>query len=97
MSVKLKIFPLVLIMAQANVVPLRGQTIIYGSNNGKYVDVSGRSVYYEEYGSGDTVLLLHGGPGSIVQFSKLIPQLAKNYTVIAIDTPDTVVQNAQTQ
>jgi len=49
--------------------------------------VSGRSVYYEEYGAGDTVLLLHGGPGSIAHFSKLIPKLSKNYTVIAIDTP----------
>jgi pimeloyl-ACP methyl ester carboxylesterase len=87
MSVKLKIFLLILIMAQAIVIPLRSQEIIYGLNNGKYVEVSGRSVYYEEYGAGDTVLLLHGGPGSIAHFSKLIPELSKNYTVIAIDTP----------
>ena len=87
MSVKLKIFLLILIMAQAIVIPLRSQEIIYGLNNGKYVEVSGRSVYYEEYGVGDTVLLLHGGPGSIAHFSKLIPELSKNYTVIAIDTP----------
>lgn len=87
MSVKLKIFLLILIMGQAIVIPLRSQEIIYGSNNGKYVEVSGRSVYYEEYGAGDTVLLLHGGPGSIANFSKLIPELSKNYRVIAIDTP----------
>jgi len=87
MSVKLKIFLLILIMAQAIVIPLRSQEIIYGLNNGKYVEVSGRSVYYEEYGVGDTVLLLHGGPGSIAHFSNLIPELSKNYTVIAIDTP----------
>jgi pimeloyl-ACP methyl ester carboxylesterase len=87
MSVKLKGFLLILIMTQAIVIPLRSQEIIYGLNNGKYVEVSGRSVYYEEYGVGDTVLLLHGGPGSIAHFSKLIPELSKNYTVIAIDTP----------
>lgn len=74
-------------MTQAIIIPLRSQEIIYGSNNGKYVEVYGRSVYYEEYGAGDTVLLLHGGPGSIAHFSKLIPELSKNYTVIAIDTP----------
>ncbi len=78
---------MVLILAQAFTMPLRSQQIIYGSNNGKYVELSGKSVYYEEYGSGDTVLLLHGGPGSIAQFSKLIPELSKNYTVIAMDTP----------
>jgi len=87
MSVKLKISHLILIIAQAIVIPLKSQEINYGSKTGKYVEVSGRSVYYEEYGSGDTVLLLHGGPGSIANFSKLIPELSKNYTVIAIDTP----------
>ncbi len=87
MSVKLKVFLSILIMAQAIVIPLRSQEIIYGSNDGKYVEASGRSVYYEEYGAGDTVLLLHGGPGSIANFSKLIPELSKNYRVIAIDTP----------
>jgi len=49
--------------------------------------VSGRDVYYEEYGEGEPVLLLHGGPGSIANFSKLIPELSKNYRVIAMDTP----------
>lgn len=74
-------------MAQAIVNPLRSQEIVYGSNNGNYIEVSGRSVYYEEYGTGDIVLMLHGGPGSIAHFSKLIPKLSKNYRVIAIDTP----------
>lgn len=87
MSVKFKISLLIFTMTQAIVIPLRSQEIIYGSNNGKYVEVSGRSVYYEEYGAGDTVLMLHGGPGSIAHFSRLIPELSKNYKVIAIDTP----------
>jgi pimeloyl-ACP methyl ester carboxylesterase len=72
---------------QAFVLPFKSQEIIYGSNNGKYVEVAGRDIYYEEYGKGETVLLLHGGPGSIANFSKLIPKLSKNYRVIAIDSP----------
>ena len=60
---------------------------MYGSNNGDYVKVNGRNVYFEAYGKGDTVLMLHGGPGSIADFSKLIPELAKKYRVIAIDSP----------
>lgn len=63
------------------------QQIIYGSNKGKFVEIDGRNVYYEEYGSGETVLMLHGGPGSIADFTKLIPVLSKNYRVIAMDTP----------
>jgi alpha-beta hydrolase superfamily lysophospholipase len=87
MPIRFKVFFLFLIMTQAIILPLKSQAITYGSNNGKYVEVYGRSVYYEEYGAGDTVLLLHGGPGSIAHFSKLIPELSKNYTVIAMDTP----------
>ena len=87
MSVKLKILFFILFLVQVFINPLRSQGIIYGLNNGKYVEISGRTVYYEEYGEGDTVLLLHGGPGSIADFSKLIPELSKNYKVIALDTP----------
>lgn len=66
---------------------LRCQEIVYGLNDGKYVEVQNRKVYYEEYGEGETILMLHGGPGSIADFSKLIPELAKTYKVIAMDTP----------
>ncbi len=76
-----------LMIVQAFAFPLRSQEIIYGSNNGKYVEVSGRDIYYEEYGEGEPVLMLHGGPGSIANFSNLIPKLSKNYRVIAMDTP----------
>ncbi len=75
------------IISLAFVFPVRSQEINYGSNHGKYVEVSGRKVYYEEYGKGETVLMLHGGPGSIASFSKVIPELSKNYRVIAIDAP----------
>ena len=67
--------------------PVRSQEIIYGSNDGKYAEVFGRKVYYEEYGSGETILMLHGGPGSIANFSPVIPILSKNFKLIAIDTP----------
>jgi len=59
----------------------------YGSNNGAYVTVDGRKLYYEEYGSGTPLLLLHGGFGSIADFTKVIPVLSKSYRVIAVDSP----------
>lgn len=61
--------------------------IPYGSNNGKYLTIRGSKVYYEEYGTGTPLLLLHGGFGSISNFSQVIGPLSKNYRVIALDSP----------
>ncbi|MEZ4963572.1 MAG: hypothetical protein R2830_27360, partial [Saprospiraceae bacterium] len=44
--------------------------IEYGSNieAGKYIEVDGINLYYETYGEGTPLLLLHGGLGSISAF-----------------------------
>ena len=62
-------------------------TINYGSANGKYVSVNNTRIYYEEYGKGAPLLLLHGGFGSINDFQKVIPELSRNFRVIAPDSP----------
>jgi pimeloyl-ACP methyl ester carboxylesterase len=80
-------FFLSLIIVNGSFLPLKSQEIIYGSNNGRYIEVSAKKIYYEEYGKGDPILMLHGGPGSIANFSKVIPELSKYYRVIAMDTP----------
>jgi pimeloyl-ACP methyl ester carboxylesterase len=61
--------------------------IKYGSNNGKYLTIQGSKIYYEEYGKGTSLLLIHGGFGSIIDFEKVIPILAKKYKVIIPDAP----------
>lgn len=61
--------------------------IQYGSNNGKYVSVHGTRVYYEEYGSGIPLLLLHGSGTPMRNFRKVIPELSEHFRVIAIDNP----------
>lgn len=60
----------------------------FGNNNitGKYALVNGIKIYYEEYGKGDPVLLLHGNSSSISLFEKQIPELSKQFHVIAVDT-----------
>lgn len=60
----------------------------YGNNKlaGKYANVNGIKIYYEEYGEGQPLLLLHGNTSSINLFEKQIPQLSKNFHVIAVDT-----------
>lgn len=63
--------------------------IKFGSNleNGKYVKIDGAQIYYETYGHGTPLLLLHGGLGSIMNFEKNIPDLASDFQVIAMDSP----------
>lgn len=60
----------------------------YGNvaNAGGYVKLKDAKLYYEVYGSGEPLLLLHGNSGSIHAFYRQIPELAKRFKVIAVDT-----------
>lgn len=51
-----------------------------------YSEVNGLKMYYEIYGQGNPLVLIHGG-GSTIQttFGRVIPMLAKKYKVIAMD------------
>lgn len=62
--------------------------VIYGSNSkaGHYAVVNGNQLYYETYGSGTPLILLHGNGGSINAFSNQIPFFEKYYKVIAVDS-----------
>jgi pimeloyl-ACP methyl ester carboxylesterase len=63
--------------------------IPYGANSevGKYVQSKDAKIYYEVYGSGQPIVLLHGGLfGSMMEYSDLINKLKPNYQVIAIST-----------
>lgn len=62
--------------------------IPYGNNpaTGKYLKVDDAKIYYERYGTGEPIVLLHGGLfGDISEYGKLIPKLAEHNQVIAID------------
>ena len=65
-----------------------GMKAEYGSNDsaGHFVQANGIKIYYEEYGSGAPLLLLHGNSQSISAFKEQIPALATKYRVIAVDT-----------
>ncbi len=64
----------------------RGQ-INYGSNNGKYLTIRDTKVYYEEYGKGIPLLMLHGGFSDMAEFKKNIGELSKHFRVILPDQP----------
>jgi pimeloyl-ACP methyl ester carboxylesterase len=63
------------------------EPVKYGSNNGKYLTINNTKIYYEEYGQGAPLLLLHQGLGSIENLAGIIPGLSKHFRVIAPDAP----------
>jgi pimeloyl-ACP methyl ester carboxylesterase len=50
-----------------------------------YVEADGVRYYYEIYGQGEPMLLLHGGLGSIDMFDPVLPLLVEGREVIAVD------------
>jgi pimeloyl-ACP methyl ester carboxylesterase len=52
---------------------------------GNYADVNGLQMYYEVYGTGKPLVLLHGGLGVIGMFELLLPSLAETRQVIAVE------------
>ena len=51
-----------------------------------YVDVNGVHMYYEVYGEGSPLVLLHGGIMTIdLDFATLIPALAAGHMVVAVE------------
>lgn len=54
------------------------------TNSGRLA-INGVDYYYEIHGRGEPLLLLHGGLGSIDMFGPLLPALANDRQVIAVD------------
>jgi pimeloyl-ACP methyl ester carboxylesterase len=52
---------------------------------GNYAEVNGLKMYYETYGMGEPLILLHGGVGAIEMFGEVLPLLAEGHQVIAVD------------
>lgn len=60
----------------------------YGNNAavGKYMTVNGIEMYYEEYGTGQPMLLIHGNGANINTMGHQIEYFKRNYRVIAADS-----------
>jgi len=60
----------------------------FGENkkDGKFADIRGFKMYYESYGRGKPLLLIHGNGGSIKSFINQIPYFSKHYRVIIADS-----------
>src|ERR1700674_5537938 len=62
--------------------------INYGNNPaaGKYYNIRGIKMYCEIYGSGKSLLMIHGNGGSIKSFENNIAYFSKEYQVIVADS-----------
>jgi len=60
--------------------------LMYGNNQGKRIRIDDGEIYYETYGNGRPLILLHGNNESINSFRNQIGPLSQHYKVIAIDT-----------
>ncbi len=67
---------------------LAQQPIVYGANPeaGHYVHVNDIRLYYEVYGSGHPLVMMHGNGGWINDLRFQIAEFAKYFKVIAVDS-----------
>lgn len=56
------------------------------SHGGQHIRADGASIYYQTFGDGPPVLVLHGGLGYIEDMTFQIKALAKSHFVIAVDS-----------
>ncbi|WP_229216334.1 alpha/beta fold hydrolase [Dyadobacter frigoris] len=76
------------VFAQSSLPITSSANALFGNNAkaGKYADIRGFKMYYEVYGTGKPLLLIHGNGGSIENFKNQIPYFAKSYKVIVADS-----------
>ena len=62
------------------------QTDSYSTPQGHYVQANGLNMYYEEYGSGKPLILLHGGTVTSQMWRPFLSSLVPHFRIIAPDS-----------
>ena len=58
---------------------------VRNDRKGGHAEVNGVGLYYEVHGTGRPLVLLHGGLGAIEMFGEVLPMLAEDRRVVAVD------------
>jgi len=69
--------------AQSDAATLAAQ--LGGGFESSFAEVNGTQLHYVRGGTGPAVILLHGFPEDWYEFRRVMPRLAKNFTVVAVD------------
>jgi pimeloyl-ACP methyl ester carboxylesterase len=79
-----------LVLCVSGLANAQRRAVKYGSNSavGRTFVHDGVRLYYEVYGTGEPLLLVHGNGGSIADLSAQISYFRKRYKVIAMDSRD---------
>lgn len=64
---------------------VKGSGILGSNDNGKFIEVNGVSLYYEMYGEGEPLLMIHGNGNSMSGFINQVDEFSKKYKVILVD------------
>lgn len=82
------LFSLICLFSNAQVEMNMEFDTLYGNNEaiGKYAEVNGAKLYYEEYGTGLPLFLIHGNGGDIKSMGHQIDYFKTKYRVIVADS-----------
>src|ERR1700757_4828768 len=73
------------LFAAVSFISVSAQTSAPAPSKSGYAPVDGLQLYYEIHGTGEPLILIHGGVGSTEMFSALLPELSNHHQVIAVD------------
>jgi len=65
---------------------IEGKNIIGNNENGKFAKINDVDLYYEVYGEGEPLILIHGNGQSISSFINQVDVLSKYYRVVLVDS-----------
>lgn len=77
----------ILVFQNSMIAQSDSNAISYGNNeeSGNYINIDGAKQYYEVYGNGDPLILIHGNGGNIAFMKPQIEFFSKKYKVIVMD------------
>ena len=83
MIIAVTLFSLVL-----STVEINAQAIEFNHKTGKYLEVDGANIYYEEIANAEkpVLVLLHGGFGNIEDFNLILQMFTEDYHIVGIDS-----------
>src|SRR3982074_2398119 len=56
------------------------------AQNGQYAEVNGLHMYYEEYGKGSPLVLIHGAASTVeTSYGRLIPEVSKTHRIMGVE------------
>ncbi len=84
----LKLVAVIIFLCVPSISHANDDAIPYGQNQavGKYAQINGINFYYEIYGDGEPLILIHGNGDSIAGMTAQIEYFSKKYRVIVADS-----------